>query len=598
MTQTDSQRDKAVTMAVHRLFWQAMFTKRAMLALTYLCHLPSFFIFNVLIPLQVAYGIQEILTRDFGAVHHQAIVVLLTTAFGAAIFAVGTWANHRVNVDGAAYVQRAVFSNYLGKDYDFYGSRYIGALGADAVSLRIAFQEYSLLATFDIPKSLVIIFVGLGVIIYKSPTLGLISSACVLAVLFVSVFIAKLRLKYRRDVSQASSRLAGMIGDPLSHGPAVKSFAQEDFELDRLKQPLGVWQRAQLKIFDTSIPHHFIRHVMLGLTMGILLVASARLYQHNAISIALVALVQLYIIRVVNTTIEIGEIVKQYETLMSATYEPMATMLVPTTVNDSKQTLSVVRNGAHKITFKDVVYRYPEAAKGLHAINQFSLEVQPGEKIGLVGYSGGGKTTITKLLLRFLDVTDGRIEIDGIDIRKLSQAELRQAIAYVPQEPLLFHRSIKENIAYAKPAAAMSEILTAAQTAYADEFIRELPAGYDAMVGERGIKLSGGQRQRVAIARALLMAAPILVLDEATSSLDSQSEKYIQKALWELMKDKTAIVIAHRLSTIQHMDRIVVLDKGRIAQIGNHQQLLKDTHGVYAKLWAHQSDGYIIEAPD
>jgi ATP-binding cassette subfamily B protein len=232
---------------------------------------------------------------------------------------------------------------------------------------------------------------------------------------------------------------------------------------------------------------------------------------------------------------------------------------------------------------------------GNDAISDFSLTIQPGEKIGLIGYSGGGKTTVTKLLLRFMDVDKGSIFLDEIDIRDLRQSDLRRVIAYVPQEPLLFHRSISENIAYSRPEASQKAIQQAAQIAHVDEFVKDLPQGYDSMVGERGVKLSGGQRQRVAIARALLKDAPILVLDEATSALDSQSERYIQQALWKLMEHRTAIVIAHRLSTIQKMDRIIVLDRGKIVQSGTHTELLKDKAGIYANLWAHQSDGYLVD---
>ena len=227
-------------------------------------------------------------------------------------------------------------------------------------------------------------------------------------------------------------------------------------------------------------------------------------------------------------------------------------------------------------------------------MQDFNLIIKPGERIGLVGHSGAGKSTITKLLLRFADALEGSIVIDNQDIKNVTQNDLRKVISYVPQEPILFHRSIKENIAYSKPDATKEEIIEVAKKAHAHEFIEKLPQGYDTLVGERGIKLSGGERQRVAIARAMLKDSPILMLDEATSSLDSISEHYIQDAFNELMKGKTTIVIAHRLSTIQKMDRIIVLDKGKIVEQGTHKELL-ELNGSYAELWNHQTGGFLEE---
>jgi ATP-binding cassette subfamily B protein len=244
------------------------------------------------------------------------------------------------------------------------------------------------------------------------------------------------------------------------------------------------------------------------------------------------------------------------------------------------------------LKFDDVTFTYGEGKDPL--FDGLTLHVKAGEKIGLVGPSGGGKTSLTKLLLRFNDIDSGSITIDNYDIRSITQDDLHTHIAYVPQEPLLFHRSLSENIAYGRHGASQREIEAIAKLANAHEFIAKLPEGYDTLVGERGVKLSGGQRQRVAIARAMIKNAPVLVLDEATSALDSESEILIQDALWKLMEGRTAIVIAHRLSTIQHMDRIVVMANGRIEEQGSHKELIR-AGGTYAKLWSHQSGGFIEE---
>jgi ATP-binding cassette, subfamily B, bacterial len=242
-----------------------------------------------------------------------------------------------------------------------------------------------------------------------------------------------------------------------------------------------------------------------------------------------------------------------------------------------------------QVVFKNVSFAYKN---GREVLKNFNLEIASGEHVGLVGHSGAGKSTITKLLLRFSDTLEGSIFIDGQDIKSVTQNELRSVISYVPQESILFHRTIRENIAYSRPGATEEEIIEVAKKSFAHEFIINLSKGYDTLVGERGIKLSGGERQRIAIARAMLKDSPIIVLDEATSSLDSVSEEYIQKGFNKLMEGKTTMVIAHRLSTIQKMDRIIVLDQGKIAEEGTHKELL-DKGGVYANLWSHQTGAFL-----
>ncbi len=285
---------------------------------------------------------------------------------------------------------------------------------------------------------------------------------------------------------------------------------------------------------------------------------------------------------------ELNRIYRNLETSLTDAAQFTELLLEPPAIVDATPA-EPFKPADASVRFRAVRFAYPKRPP---LFDGFDLAIGPGEKVGLVGRSGGGKTTLTRLLLRFADLDAGAIEIGGQDISRIAQADLRASIAMVPQEPAMFHRTIAENIRFGRPAATDDEVRRAADLAHAAEFIDSLPSGYDTLVGERGIKLSGGQRQRIAIARAILKDAPILVLDEATSALDSESELHIQAALWTLMRNRTAIVIAHRLSTVRRMDRLVVLEEGKIVEQGRHDQLVA-VDGQYAALWQHQSGGFL-----
>jgi ATP-binding cassette subfamily B protein len=595
--QAEARRDRDITRSIHKLFLRATVEDKVGAIVCLVLRIPGLILYNIFIPLEIAYGVQAIVTRHFDQVSGHAWHILFLAAGYSVLWALGGLAITRNGAIGSKYIQRTVFSNFLNKDYEFYSNSYFGALGSQAIQLRGVYSEYSQIIFLYLPNHLVVIIAGMVVIASHSWMLALITLASMAGVLSFTLWFSRWRLRLRRALSEASSELAGAVGDALSHGTTVKSFASDTYEEHHLELPLVNWARAQKRTWDSSIPADTIRMTLAAMATCLLLLMTARLYKSGSITIAMVALVQLYVIKMITATEALASMVKMYENVMGSAYQTVKTMMVPATVLDSVLPVALPKSNL-EVAFNDVTYHYSEAAKGATAVQSFDLTIKPGEKIGLVGYSGSGKTTLTKLLLRFMDTTDGSITIGGIDVRDASQHDLRSHIAYVPQEPLLFHRSIAENIAYGRPSASKKQIEAAAQTAYVDEFVRDLPGGYQTLVGERGVKLSGGQRQRVAIARALLRDAPILVLDEATSALDSRSEKLIQQALWHLMKDRTALVVAHRLSTIQRMDRIVVMDKGRIVQIGSHDELLKQKRGIYAELWAHQSGGYVgVPAP-
>jgi ATP-binding cassette subfamily B protein len=588
-----SGRDKEITRQIHKLFWQGNLRDKKTLAINYLGRIPAVAAYNIFIPLVSAWGIEALVAGDIARVQQYALWIVGLAVVYCVFWSIGGIAVSKNAIAGSEYVQEKVFANFMQKDHDFYGNAFFGSLGAQAARIRDAFNTYGELVTLSIPKQATIVLAGVVVISLQSPVLAIVTIVTMILVLSFTLLSSSWRLQFRRQVSEESSNVSAQMGDALSHATTVKSFASEDVETGLLRKRMKRWSTAQYKSWISALPADNGRMMLAAIATAALLILSAHLYIDQKISLAIVVLIQLYVVKLIAATLDIAEMIKRYETVMGSAYEPVKTMLIPTTINDPKKPVKISVSKSYDVSLIDVLFRYPEGDANRAAIKSFSLDIKPGEKIGLVGYSGSGKTTLSKLLLRFMDVTEGSIAVNGTDIRDMSQRDLRQLIAYVPQEPLLFHRTIKENIAYGRPGASGKDVLKAAEAAYVHEFVDELPNGYDTVVGERGVKLSGGQRQRVAIARALLKDAPILVMDEATSALDSESERLIQEALWRLMDDRTAVVIAHRLSTIRRLDRIVVMDKGMIVQVGTHRELLKDEAGIYAKLWSHQSDGYI-----
>jgi ATP-binding cassette subfamily B protein len=401
------------------------------------------------------------------------------------------------------------------------------------------------------------------------------------------------RSEVRARRKEAQRQVTGHIGDSITNVFTVKSFANERYEMERHEKLSTKLFNIRMKDWMDVATDGSNRHAALLGIQVLFVLYLVYVTSNNAGMLGVSIFAFSYSVMMTNRLFQINSIIRTMEEgLVEAA--PMTEYLAESTeINDAPNAKDINVHEA-RIELQDVSFRYGDDPDGSGIFNGFSLEVKAGERIGLVGPSGGGKSTLVKLLLRFEDPTGGTIKLDDQDITKVTQKSLRQSIGYVPQEPLLFHRTIAENITYGNPSADISTLREAARKAHALEFIDSLPNGFDTIVGERGVKLSGGQRQRIAIARAILKNAPVLVLDEATSALDSESEKYIQTALHELMKNKTTIVIAHRLSTINQLDRIIVIDEGQVVEEGTHNALLKN-NGLYARLWAHQSGGFIDE---
>jgi len=415
----------------------------------------------------------------------------------------------------------------------------------------------------------------------------------VVSAVFITVSIANYgKIAHLNEISSNSdTRLSGQIADMISNVLAVKSFSAEKEEAARFSKLNKKSVEASINLMKATTKRDIGFAGSLSALLLIMFVSILIGQAVGNVAIGTMILMLTYSLNLFGQLWQVNGIARSFNRGYGDAL-PMARILSEdiSVVDAQHPEMSSIRDG--HIAFKDVAFTYQDSDEPL--FEHFFIDIKPGERVGLVGRSGSGKTTITNLLLRFLDIEKGVIEIDGQDIAAIKQNDLRSAIAYVPQQPLLFHRSLSENIAYGKPEATESEIRRAAELANATEFIEKLPEGFDTLVGERGVKLSGGQRQRIAIARAILKEAPILVLDEATSALDSESEKLIQDSMTDLMKGRTSIVIAHRLSTIAKLDRIIVLDNGKVIEDGSHDDLIA-ANGTYAKLWAHQSGGFIEE---
>ena len=484
------------------------------------------------------------------------------------------------------------FSKLTNQTLFFHSNKFGGSLVSQTNKLVGAVESFwdtIIWSVLPLVTSLVGSIIVLSTLLWQYALFLLIFSIVFSLVVYYG---SKPMAKLTKKEAKSSNKLNGQLADVISNVLAVKSSGAESTEQKFFTKTVNSWRNSSLDVMRGFLKVSTI-YSSINMVIKIGAIAFA-VYaaQNNLVSVASVYLIITYTGSVAHELWNMNGIMRNYNRIIGNANDMVEILQTPTTLIDKSDSKLEVTNG--EISMDKITFTHDEG-QGDTLFHDFSLDIKPGEKIGLVGASGSGKTTLTKLLLRFADIDSGKITIDGQDISEVTQASLRAKIAYVPQEPLLFHRSVRENIAYGRPDATDAEIEEAAKKAGAYDFIVGLKDGFDTMVGERGIKLSGGQRQRVAIARAILKDAPILVLDEATSALDSESEALIQKSLETLMENRTSIVIAHRLSTIAKLDRIIVLKDGKIVEDGSHDELINKKRGVYAKLWARQSGGFIEE---
>jgi ATP-binding cassette, subfamily B, bacterial len=496
-------------------------------------------------------------------------------------------ANHTQSLMLADLINNA-YGYTLRHSYRFFSGNFSGALVRKIQRLGNSYETIDDAIKYQAIPLLVSVIGTIIIVWQRNVFLVAIIAVWIAVYAAVNVAYARWITPYNEQSAKMDSEVSGFLSDTISNNSNIALFSglkSEEKSLARLSDKLRKLRRFRWNSYDTMFGIQNALNVAIEIAV---LYYAIVFWSRGLLTVGDFVLLQTVLLILFNNLWGLNTIIRRFNDAIADAKEIIEILETPHEITDAPKAKKLkISVGA--IAFDNVQFNYNETRE---VIKNFALEVKPREKIALVGSSGAGKSTIVKLVFRIYDLSGGRIIIDGQDISKVTQDSLHDALAMVPQDPILFHRSLMDNIRYGRRDATDEEVYEAAKKAHCHEFISNLAEGYQTMVGERGIKLSGGERQRVAIARAILKNAPILVLDEATSSLDSESELLIHEALQELMKNKTVIVIAHRLSTIMEMDRIAVVENGQVVDIGTHNELLERA-GTYKKLWEIQAGGFI-----
>lgn len=574
-------------------FWKALMQFKVRTILLILIVPLWIFVSNVVVPLGTSEIIGKLSSGDFeiesyvGVLTFTILAAMMNNLF---VIRAIDWLDWSLDAKCGEYLSQLAFMVVINQSMTFHSNRFSGSLTSAANKLPSAFINLKSNFVWDMYPLLLTVIYSIGAAAVVCWPFAVILA--VYAVIYVTVAVITYYKTRHVDaeLAEAENKQTGQLADAITNEVSVKSYAREKMEGKRFGKATARTKKAIFAVAKVSLWRNFSMNAVNIVTFAALLVLIVM--SHNLFGLTITSVVFLYSLS--NTLLSniwtINHILRSINHSFGNAKEMVEILDLPYLVDDKTDKPLVVSNAT--VDFNHVAFRHEEQKDKL--FTDFNLTIPAGKSVGLVGVSGSGKSTLTKLLLRFADVNGGGIFIDGQDIRDVTQKSLREAIAYVPQESSLFHRTVFENIAYGRLGASKEEVYRAAKLANADEFIKKLPDGYETTVGERGVKLSGGQRQRIAIARAILKDAPILVLDEATSALDSESEALIQEALNNLMKGRTSIVVAHRLSTIAGLDKIVVLNDGKIVEQGTHQELLEQG-GEYQKLWSRQSGAFLDE---